>query len=130
MCVCVCENHEMLQKSHIMFSSPMAVLYMHNVYKWKSVVLLRNVLCFDSIMNIELIEDLYVHIFYLSWTIDMCFECAGNNHGKMENQDYTFVLIENAKVRSNEEILTFLLSILFCERNVNECFTLNSVCEN
>ena len=51
-------------------------------------------------------------------------ECARNNHDKMENQDNTFVLIENAKVRSNEEILTSLLSILCCEPNVNECFRL------
>ena len=77
-------------------------------------------------MNIELIEDLYVHIFYLSWTTDMWFECVGNNHGKMENQDYTFVLFENAKVRSNEEILTSLLSILLCEHNVNGCLRLDS----
>ena len=66
-------------------------------------------------MNIELIEDLCVHMFYLSWTTDMCFEFVGNNHGKIENQDYTFVLIEIAKVISNEEILTSLLSILLCE---------------
>ena len=62
---------------------------------------------------------------YLSWTTNMCFECETNNHGKMENQDYTFVLIENANVRSNEEILTSLLSILLCEHNVNECFRLD-----
>ena len=76
-------------------------------------------------MNIELIKDLYVHMFDLSWTTDMWFECAGNNHGKTENQEYTFVLIEIVKVRSNEEILTSLLSILLCERNVNGYFTLN-----
>ena len=81
-------------------------------------------------MTIELIEDLYVHMFYLSCTIDMCFECAGNNHGKMENQDYTFVLTEIAKVRSNEEILTSLSSILLCECNVNGCLRLDSFCEN
>ena len=74
-------------------------------------------------MNIELIEDLYVHIFYLSWTTDMWFE---NIHGKMENHDYTFVLIEIAKARSNEEILTSLLSILLCECNVNGCLRLDS----
>ena len=62
-----------------------------------------------------------MHIFYLSWNTNMCFECARNNHGKMENQDYTFVLIEIAKVISNEEILTLLLSILLCECNVNGC---------
>ena len=66
-----------------------------------------------------------MNMFYSSWTTDMCFECARNNHGKMENQDYTFVLIEIAKVRSNEEILTSLLSILLCERNVNGCLRLD-----
>ena len=71
-----------------------------------------------------------MHMIYLSWTIDMWFECVGNNHGKIENQDYTFVLIENAKVRSNEEILTSLLSILLCEHNVNECVRLDSFCDN
>lgn len=65
-------------------------------------------------MNIKLIEDLYMHMIYLSWTTNMWFECAGNNHGKIENQDYTFVSIENSKVRSNVEILTLLLSILLC----------------
>ena len=73
-------------------------------------------------MNIDLIEDLHMHMFYLSSSTDMCFE---NNHGKTKNQDYTFVLIEIAKVRSNEEILTSLLSILLCERNVNECLGLD-----
>ena len=87
---------------------------------------LRNALCFDSIMNIELIEDLYMHMIYLSWTTDIWFECVGNNHGKIENQDYTFVLIEIAKVRSNEEILTSLLSILLCECNENGCLRLDS----
>ena len=77
-------------------------------------------------MNIELIENLYVHIFYSSWTIDMWFECVGNIHGKMENQDYTFVLIEIAKVRFNEEILTSLLSILLCEHNENGFLRLDS----
>ena len=72
------------------------------------------------------IEDLYMHMFYLSWTTDMWFECARNIHGKTENQDYTFVLIEIAKVRSNKEILTSLLSILLYDRNVNECFRLDS----
>ena len=67
-----------------------------------------------------------MHMFYSSWTTDMCFECVGNNHGKIENQDYTFILTENAKVRSNEEILTSLLSILLCECNVNGCFRLDS----
>ena len=76
-------------------------------------------------MNIELIEDLYLYIFYLSWTTNVWFECAGNIHGKMENQDYTFVLTEIAKVRSNEEILTSLLSILLCESNVNVCLRLD-----
>ena len=71
-------------------------------------------------MNIELIENLYMHMLYLSWTTDMWFECAGNN------QDYTFVSIEIAKVRSNEVILTSLLSILLCECNVNGCFKLDS----
>ena len=71
-----------------------------------------------------------MHMIYLSWTTDMQFECKGNNHGKMENQDYTFVLTENAKVRSNEEILSSLLSILLCEHKVNECFRLDSFCEN
>ena len=56
----------------------------------------------------------------------MWFECADNIHGKTENQDYTFVLIEIAKVRSNEEILTSLLSILLCEHNVNGCLRLDS----
>ena len=56
----------------------------------------------------------------------MCFDCGGNNHGKMEDQDYTFVLTEIAKVRSNEEILTSLLSILLCECNVNGCLRLDS----
>ena len=82
-------------------------------------------------MNIDLIGDLHMHMFYLSWSIDMCFECARNNHGKMENQDDTFVLTEIAKVRSNEEILTSLLSILLCECDVNGCFKLGFFfCEN
>ena len=67
-----------------------------------------------------------MHMFYLSWTTDMCFECVGNNHGKKENQDYTFVLTEIAKVRSNEEILTSLSSILLCECNMNGCLRLDS----
>ena len=49
-----------------------------------------------------------MNMIYLSWTIDMWFECVRNNHGKMKNQDYTFVLIENVKFRSNEEILNSL----------------------
>ena len=71
-----------------------------------------------------------MHIFYLSWTTDVWFECAGNIHGKTENQDYPFVLIEIAKVGSNEEILTLLLSILLCERNVNEYFTFDLFYKN
>ena len=66
-------------------------------------------------MNIELIEDLYMHMIYFSHTTNMWVESVGHNHGKTKNQDYTFVLIEIAKVRSNEEILTSLLSILLCE---------------
>ena len=63
-----------------------------------------------------------MHIIYLSWTTNMQFESARNNHGKMENQEYTFVSTENAKAISNEEILALLFSILLCECNVNECF--------
>ncbi len=52
----------------------------------------------------------------------MQFECVGNNHGKMENQDYTFLSIEITKAISNEKILASLLSILVCEPNVKDCF--------
>ena len=82
-------------------------------------------------MNIEMIEDLYICICFIYLGLLICgCECAGNNHGKMENQDYTFVLTEIAKVRSNEEILTSLSSILLCVCNMNECLRLDSFCEN
>ena len=54
-----------------------------------------------------------MHTIYLSWTTDAWFECARNNHGKMENQDYTFVSIENVKATSNEEILSSCLVFYF-----------------
>ena len=44
----------------------------------------------------------------------------------LENQALNFVLNENVKFRSNEEILTSLLSILLCECNVNGCLRLDS----